>query len=316
MKASRIAATVVAAASATLAAACGPSPSVQPSPPASPVQTPPPAQPDSVIGFTEQGVPGSWAPVAAFSKAIGRPVNVAMYYAGWGEKFQTAFADQARSHGAEVMVNLAPGPTLAEIAAGDGDAYLRSLAAQIRAFGRPVILAFAHEANGDWYSYGYQHQPPAELIAAYRHVHDVIAPIAPNVTWLWTVNIPAGGGTLPPSADWPGAAYVSMIGIDGYDWTGTKTFAEEFGPTIAAVRRLGTAPVIIAETSVLHGPNAASQVTGLFNGVRADGLVGLIWFDTNKTAYKNTSDKHDWELQDDPAALAAFRAAVRGFGAS
>lgn len=274
---------------------------------------PVPAAPASVIGVTAPGIPASYAPVAAFAAAIGHRVSVVMYYSGWGESFKTALAQAAWSHGATVMVNMAPEGSLAAIAAGESDAYLRRFAGQVRAFGHPVTLAFGHEANGGWYPWGHRRQPPAEYIAAYRHVHNVIAAIAPGVTWLWTVNVPAGGGTLPPAADWPGAAYVSEIGIDGYDWTGTRTFAQEFGPTIAAVRRLGTEPVIIAETSVLPGRRAASQVTGLLDGIRADGLVGVVWFDTDKAGYKGTTDRHDWRLQDDLAALAAFRAGIRGF---
>jgi hypothetical protein len=268
-----------------------------------------------VIGFTGPGVPQSYAPVTAFGAAIGRPVNLAMYYSGWQEAFRASFAETARAHGAQVMVNMAPSGSLAAIAAGKSDAYLRRFAAQLVAFGHPVVLAFGHEANGDWYPYGYTHQPPAEYIAAYRHVHDVIARAgAANVTWLWAVNIPAGGGTLPPAADWPGSAYVSEIGLDGYDWTGTRTFAQEFGATITAVRKLSGAPVLIAETSVVHGPNAAAQATGLIDGIRADGLTGFVWFNTDKANFKHTPDRHDWDLLDDPSGLTAFRAAIRVFG--
>lgn len=316
MKTSRKLRTTVILAAAGLAAACGSAPASSTAPaPASASSAPTSQAVASVIGYVGPGVPQSWMSVAAFSAAIGRPVNLAMYYSGWGESFQAQFAQTARSHGAEVMVNLAPAGSLASIAAGSGDGYLRRLAAQIKAFGHPVVLAFGHEANGDWYSYGYKRQPAASYIAAYRRVHQVMtAAGVGNITWLWTVNVPAGGGTLPPSADWPGAAYVSEIGIDGYDWSGTKTFAQEFGPTITAVRKLGTEPVLIAETSVVRGPDAASQVTGLLDGIRADGLVGLVWFDTDKAGFKGTNDTHDWELQHDPAALAAFRAAVKGFG--
>lgn len=312
MKTSRILAAAVLACSA---AACGSQPTAPHAAAISPVQAPTAPSPATIVGFTASGLPQSWAPVAAFSKAVGHPVNLVMYYAGWGENFQTAFAQTAERHGAEVMVNLAPAGSLASIAAGDGDGYLRRLAAQIRAFGHPVTLAFGHEANGDWYSYGYRHQPAAEFIAAYRHVHDVITDAgAANVTWLWTVNIPAGAGTAPVSAYWPGAAYVSEIGIDAYDWTGRQTFTQELAPTIAAVRRLGTEPVIVAETSVIPGPDAASQVTGLLDGIRAEGLVGFVWFDTDKANFMHTTDRHDWRLEDDPAALAAFRAGIRGFG--
>jgi hypothetical protein len=178
-----------------------------------------------------------------------------------------------------------------------------------------VAVSFGHEANGGWFSYGYRHDAPARFTAAWRHVHDVItAAGARNVTWLWTVNVPVRGQTLPPADYWPGAAYVNWAGIDGYDWGGKESFAQEFGPAIAAVRKLSRVPVLIAETSVIPGPDAAAQVTGLLDGIRTYGLLGLVWFDTDKSGYKGTADTHDWKLQDDPAALAAFRAGIRGFG--
>jgi hypothetical protein len=302
--------TAAALAAAAVTAACGGR--VVPAP-AAPSRTA--AAPAAVIGVTAPGIPQSWAPAAAFSAAIGRPANLVMYYSGWGESFRAAFARTAREHGAEVMVNMDPGSSLAAIASGDGDGYLRRFAAQLKAFGHPVVLAFGHEANGDWYGYGYKHQPAGQFTAAWRKVHDVItAAGARNVTWLWTVNVPVHGSTRPPAAYWPGTAYVTEIGIDGYDWGGKETFAQEFSPTIAAVRRLSRAPVLIAETSVIRGPNAAAQVTGLLDGIRTYGLLGLVWFDTDKSGYRGTADTHDWRLQDDPAALAAFRAGVRGFG--
>jgi hypothetical protein len=308
MRARITAAALLAAAAVT--AACGSQAASSPA-----VSARPAAAAATVIGVTAAGIPQSWAPAAAFSAAIGRPANLVMYYSGWQEPFRSSFAETAREHGAEVMVNMDPGASLAAVAAGDGGGYLRRFAAQLRAFGHPVVLAFGHEANGDWYGYGYRHQAAADYIAAYRKVHDVITGAgAKNVTWLWTVNVPVGKQTLPPSADWPGAAYVTETGIDGYDWTGKETFAQEFGPSIAAVRRLSRAPVLIAETSVVPGKDAAAQVTGLLDGIRTYGLLGLVWFDTDKAGYKGTADTHDWRLQDDPAALAAFRAGVRGFG--
>ena len=79
--------------------------------------------------------------------------------------------------------------TLASIAAGGSDAYLRSYADAVAAFGHPVILSFGHEMNGTWYSWGDGHTSPATFVAAWRHiVRGVPRRGAANVTWLWTVN--------------------------------------------------------------------------------------------------------------------------------
>jgi nucleotide-binding universal stress UspA family protein len=61
-----------------------------------------------------------------------------------------------------VLVQLEPkGVTLASIAAGGSDAYLRSYADAVVAFGHPVILSFGHEMNGNWYPWGYGHASSA-----------------------------------------------------------------------------------------------------------------------------------------------------------
>jgi hypothetical protein len=270
-----------------------------------------PAVPDSYIGFTGPGVPASYAPVTAFSEAIRHPVNLAMYYSGWFEGFQTAFAEHAWQHGATVFVNMDPPGRLGGIIAGANDGYLERFAASVKAFRHPVVISFGHEGNGDWYGYGYKHATPAQYIDAWRKVHDVItAAGASNVTWLWAVNIPVPHQTEPPADIWPGAAYVNWAGIDAYDWTGKETFGEEFGATVAALRKITPDPVLIAETSVIHGPGAVRQVKGLFAGIRADSLLGLVWFDTDKAGDKHINDDHDWRLQDDPPALSAFQSAV------
>jgi Glycosyl hydrolase family 26 len=302
---------LLAAAVAGGTAACG---SAAPTPAAAPPAPPVLEAADPLyIGMTQVGMPASYAPVTAFASAIRHPVNLAMYYSGWSESFRTKFAEQAWKAGTMTVVDMDPSG-LAGIIAGDYDVYLRRFAAEVKAFGHPVVISFGHEANGDWFGYGYKHTAPGTFIAAYRTVHDVITRAgATNVVWLWTVNIPAEHQTEPDAAVWPGASYVTWAGIDGYDWTGKATFTQTFGAAVAAVRAITSKPVLIAETSVVPGPHAASQVASLFAGIRADGLIGLVWFNTDKNGFKNTGDTHDWRLQNDPAGLAAFRAAIKNW---
>jgi hypothetical protein len=80
------------------------------------------------------------------------------------------------------------------------------------------------------------------------------------------------------------------------------------------VRSFTNRPVLIAETSVLPGANAAAQVTSWFQGIVSDHLLGLVWFDIDKASRKGIADDHDWKLENDPPALAAFQAAIREYG--
>ncbi|HSZ40766.1 MAG TPA: glycosyl hydrolase [Trebonia sp.] len=259
-----------------------------------------------LVGVYEPDAPGSWSDFGAFASASGIRPGIAGYYSSWREPFGSAFAETAWNHGAYVLVQLQPnGVSLASIADGDSDAYLRSFADAVAAFGHPVILSFGHEMNGSWYSWGDGHASAAEFIAAWRHIVGVFrAQGADNATWLWAVNSVAGA-----SGDlrrwWPGAAWVNWVGVDGYYFGTADTFTSVFGPTIADIRAFSQAPLLIAETAVGTTADRDSQIKGLFAGVREQRLAGLMWFDE---AQDSGLYHQDWRLEDDPSALAAFAA--------
>ena len=270
--------------------------------------TPVPTPASPLIGVFEPGAPGSWSQIAQFASATGVKPRIVVYYSPWNVAFSTSFAQAAWDHDAYVLDQIEPsGVTLASIAAGGSDAYLRSYAEAVVAFGHPVILSFGHEMNGTWYPWGEGHTAPATFVAAWRHVVRVFrAAGAANVTWLWTVNSITGAASSL-SQWWPGAAWVNWTGIDGYYYQATDTFGSVFGSTIAAVRAISSAPLLIAETAVGTTSNRESQIDALFAGVRTQRLAGVVWFDQAQHAGLY---HQDWRLEDDPDALAAFAAAV------
>ena len=86
--------------------------------------------------------------------------------------------------------------------------------------------------------WGYGHVQPRTFVAAWRHIVTLFrGQGADNVTWLWTLQADAPG-TGPVAAWWPGASYVTWVGIDGYYYRPSDTFASVFGRTIAEVRKL------------------------------------------------------------------------------
>jgi Glycosyl hydrolase family 26 len=265
-------------------------------------------KPGAYVGVYVPGSPGSYAGITAFTARTGIRPRVVLYYSGWPERFQARFAATAVRHGAVPLVQINPtGIGLAGIAAGRWDGYLRSYAAAVKRFGHPVILSFGHEMNGYWYSWGHRHTPASDFVAAWQHVVDVFrAAGARNVIWLWTVNvIDASGGIPSPAAWWPGSSYVNWVGIDGYYQKPSWRFAPLFGPTIKAVRKLTLAPILISETAARRSIGQPAKIADLFAGVRAYGLLGLVWFDNNH--------KGDWRLGG-PAAFAAFSRGARMLG--
>ena len=262
-----------------------------------------PLMPGSYIGVYATGVPQSYAGVSAFTAVTGIRPGVVVYYSGWLEPFQARFAAVAAKHHAVPLVQIDPTAiSLAAIASGRYDAYLRSYAAEVKTFGRRVILSFGHEMNGSWYSWGYRHTPPAVFVAAWRHIVNVFrAEGARNVIWLWTINIircRCSRGS--PARWWPGRSYVNWVGIDGYYYKPSWKFAPLFGPTIKAVRALTLDPILISETAAPASTQSA-KIPDLFAGIRAYGLLGFVWFDAN--------GHEDWRIRS-RAASAAFRHGV------
>lgn len=272
-----------------------------------------PAHPRPIryLGVYEPGAPSSYVGVEQFAHAVGRSPNLVSYYGGWDEKFQKSFAETAASHGATTIVQMDPSNIpIANIAAGMYDAYLTKFADDVAAFGHPVVISFGHEMNGYWYTWGYGRTSPTDFIAAWRHIVTLFRQRgAGNVTWLWQVNS-LSSRTSPPQAWWPGSQYVTWVGISGYYYVPGATFDNIFNPVVSAVRQFTHDPILIAETGV--GPQAG-QVRGirdLFNGLRIQNDIGLVWFDQH--SYGGIYKGENWRLEDSPVALHAFRSALKG----
>jgi mannan endo-1,4-beta-mannosidase len=259
-----------------------------------------PHTPETYLGVFAPPAPESYAGVTAFSMATGVRPGLVVYYSGWMEPFQVKFAAAAARHHAAPLVQIDPtGVSLEAIASGQYDAYLRSYASAVRAFGGRVILSFGHEMNGTWYSWGNRHTTPGVFVAAWRHIVDVFRQQgAHNVNWLWTVNvIYKRGGIQSPALWWPGSSYVTWVGIDGYYRKNSWTFASLFGPTIKDVRTVTLDPILISETGAPAAVAQSAKVADLFAGIREYGLLGFVWFNADK--------KRDWRLTN-PAAITAY----------
>jgi Glycosyl hydrolase family 26 len=272
---------------------------------AAPTGTALPTSPASYLGVYETGPPQTYEPVAEFARAAGRQPNLVGYYSGWGEPFQTSFAETVHAQGAVTIVQMDPTYiSIPEIAAGGYDRYLRSYADSVRRFGQPVVIGFGHEMNAPWYSWGYRQVPASTFVAAWRHIVTLFRDQgADNVTWLWTLQADEPG-TGPIASWWPGRQYVTWVGIDGYYYRPSDTFNSVFGKTITQVRILAGKPLLLSETAA--GPEAgqAAKIGDLFHGMRQYGTLGLVWFDI---AQDDGLYHQDWHIEDNPGAETAFR---------
>jgi hypothetical protein len=260
------------------------------------------------IGVFEPGEEGSYQSVNKFGSETGRQPQIVLSYSPWNQSFNSQFADTVRNANGIPFIEVLPkGVSMSSIADGSWDSYIRLFAKQIRQFGSRVVIGFAPEMNGNWYSWGNGNTPSSTYIAAWRHVVDVFRETgASNATWLWVVNDVVAGET-PISHWWPGANYVTWIGIDGYYYQPTADFDSVFGLAISEVRSLTNKPILISETAVGPGPQAATQIEGIFKGVKSNHLIGMVWFDESQSGGQYALN---WRIEGDPARINAFRDGV------
>lgn len=260
----------------------------------------------SYFGVYEPGTPSSYAPVAAFAAATHVQPRVTLYYNAWGAPFQLAFAKTAYAHNTITLVQFMPtNINMTSIARGRYDKYIRSYAAAVRTFRRPVIIGFGPEMNGNWYSWGYLNSPASAWVAAWRHVVDVFrANGAYNVSWLWTPNM-VYSGSGPLASYWPGSNYVTWVGMDAYFVPQKHAFTDVIVPTLRAIRKITSDPVIIAETGIAPDAGKVATLKQLFAGVSKNGLLGFVYFDGNQPQGANYH--YRWRLEDSPAAVAEYR---------
>lgn len=269
----------------------------------------PPPTPRSTVttGVTVTVNPLSWTPVSTFASETDTHPHFILSYAGLNP-FTASFAQTISAHDGLPVIQINPGSvSMSAVTAGAIDKWANAYATAVRAYRKPVVLGFAAEANGTWDQWGRGHTPPAQWVAAWRHLvrlfrHDG----ATNVIWLWTVSaVNIASASIGPW--WPGSSFVTWVGIDGYYTGASSTWSSVFGVTISRIRALTRQPILISETSVAPSSSAASQVTGLFANAKSSGVIGVIWF--NQRQY-NPPFHDDWDLADDPSALAAYKVAA------
>lgn len=242
--------------------------------------------------------------VNSFSRMLGQKPQIVETYQSFPAPFPTLRLCQIAEEHMLSVVQWNPRVSMAAIAAGRYDRYLNSYAKSVREFGHPVVISFAHEMNGEWFSWGYTHTSRQTFIAAWRHVHNVLDGDGDrNVIWLWNVNrdthLSQPAVVSPPQDWWPGPGYVDWLGIDAYFNSPSDTFSEVFDKTLADFRGFSTDPVLITETAVAKNPVGVTQINSLFAGVRHHHLLGVVWFDQDR--------REPWRLEGRVKAVAAFQ---------
>ncbi|GAC1596238.1 MAG: hypothetical protein NVS3B6_02490 [Pseudarthrobacter sp.] len=257
----------------------------------------------------------------AVATLVGESPGIVLSYKDFSQAPPVAELDSVVNRGATPLVTWEPwiagsgvnqpAYTLARIVAGDFDPYISQWGAALAAWGKPLMLRFAHEMNGDWYPWceAANGNRPGDYVSAWRHVHSLVnAAGAANVNWVWAPN---GGGSVDPALLYPGDAYVDTVGLDAYNWGTTQpwsswqTPATLFGPYLGQLRSIAPGkPIIITETaSTEAGGSKPDWNTALVSYLRTQAdVTGFVWFDFNKET--------DWRIDSSTASASSLAAAL------
>lgn len=263
--------------------------------------------------------------IAAEVSKYARPPRYVMFYRDLGRGFPQSAIEAIHAQGAVPIVSLelahwheSRTPRLPAILAGEYDDFFRAWAHDAREDGRPVLLRFGFEANGDWFSWG---GDPERYVAAWRRAHAIFAEErADNVKWVWSPNIQSVPDTPDNSMHryHPGDAFTDWVALDGYNWGDGydewhhwESFEGIFGAAVAELaRRHPGKPIMIAETSSAPGPpggpdEKAAWIRDAWEAARnMPGLRAVVWFDLDK----RREGELDWRIESSPEGLAAFNA--------
>jgi beta-mannanase len=293
--------------------------------------------------FTEDGeatFPGNGeAGIRAYERLIGRKLAQVLWFLSFDDPFPAKACQTVIDHGSipqltwELFWQLA-NPSNSDIAstglddvlAHKHDAYIDAFARGAAACGKPILIRFLHEFNGNWHPWGgFKNGSaaggPERVKAVWKYVVDGFrAAGGTNVLWLWC---PHGPMMDVPTDAWndmenyyPGDDYVDWFGMDGYNWYpkdpwgGTRPlqdFDAVFKVVYGRLVALAAKPIAISEMA--SGEFTYGQITktdwviDTFTRMkRYPALRMYSWYNINKEL--------DWRVNSSPAALAAFRKAM------
>jgi cellulose synthase (UDP-forming) len=248
--------------------------------------------------------------VVTFEQAAGTHAAIVMWYADWAHGKVDLAQLRAVSRRRSIPEitwepwdylrgGRQPQYTLASIIKGRHDAYIRGWARALHAYGKPVLLRFAQEMNGGQYPWaeGVNGNRAGQFAKAWRHVYNIFKRAhARNVRWVWS-ELARGGAPLN-AGEYPGDAYVNIVGLSGFNggtalkgWGGWRSFGGVFNHSLDMLRVIAPhKPVQISEVGTVSvGGNAPAWITGMFHDLAKRRYVrSLLWFDVIKQS--------DWRI--------------------
>lgn len=255
-------------------------------------------------------------------RALGVKLPVMSWFTTLENPWLTRQVAQAAASGHDLMICMeavagnarAPIPFV-DILAGRWDRQLDRIFTQAATFAGSVTFRFLHEMNGNWYPWALDPKMARSTasidiwLATWRYVVDRQRRIGGNVQWMWCVNS-SDVGVVPVESYWPGADYVDVMSIDGYN--GYAAWTSPAGVFQAMYDRLckldPVAKIWIAEIG-------CRPSTGTDKVTKSQWLQALFAMTTmprvSTLVFFNSNQGHDWRITGDDV-LSSVSGALQG----
>ncbi|MFI5932025.1 glycoside hydrolase family 26 protein [Actinoplanes sp. NPDC051494] len=240
-------------------------------------------------------------------KQLGRDQPIVHQFWAWDEALPRT--RQGVGSGSTLMISW-HGVAWKRINGGGSDKLIAAAARNLARQGRPLLLRWAWEMNGDWFEWGGagNGKDPDGYVSAWRRIHRIFADEgADNVSWVWSPN-----WNSSPGDSWnalrnyyPGDDYVDWVGVSGYNFY-KESPRTLFTPVVNAYG--ARKPIIVTETAAIDfgGSTKADWTDDLAAYVRrTPEISALVWFDTD------THNDTNFRVDSTDGALAAYRRMAR-----
>lgn len=192
------------------------------------------------------------------------------------------------------------------------DPYLYSIINEVKLWGKPLVIRFAHEMNLSKYHWGtplndFGPQSPEIYKKIFQYVVEKFKKEqVTNVLWAFCPNvdsIPRNAWNIPRNY-YPGDQYVDLLGMDGYDWdisseskesqkllptSSRYSFEQIFKPLYQQLKQIAPhKPMIVFETASA-GQKQAQWIQDALKISKEWGIEGIIWFQAKKEV--------DWKIR-------------------
>jgi len=247
--------------------------------------------------------------LTAWEKLVGRLMDVVNTYRRFDQNFFETSDRTVAARGSTLMLSWAS-PDTKQLAAGSFDATLVARARELKAFGAPVLLRFRWEMDRPnlrstvW--------APADYIAAWKHVRAVFAREgAVNASWVWCPTAEGyNGGYAQPY--YPGDDQVDWVCADVYAGSKLRPIGDLADGFLRFAAGHPTKPAMVGEFGVARAwsDQRAAWLRDAGATFKAHPQIrAVMYFESDPT--DNEGATQQFELSDDPAALAAFKSLAR-----